>query len=302
MRCWTPATNSRKAWVSDWRSLDPAALEREYNARATVSDIDAELRAYREASTPMYDALECQRNLAYGPSPDETLDLFPVPGHPEAPLLLFIHGGYWRALSKADSVFMARQMVAQGVAVAAIDYSLAPAARLGTMVAQCRRAVAWLHAQRLARHPKPGHIIVAGSSAGAHLAAMVLAPGWQGGLQVPTDVVHAGVLVSGLYDLAPLRQTLPQTWLQLDAQDVQALSPQQHLPDPYRPVHVVVAEHDTAEFKRQSHDYAQACALRGNPVEFVQVAGRNHFDIILDWMRADTVLTRCVLALAQPGD
>ena len=287
--------------MSDWQSLSPDQLERGYNARATVEDIDAELRAYRDASLPMYTTLECLRDLAYGPSADERLDLFPVPGCPEAPLLVFIHGGYWRALSKADSVFMARTFVAQGVAVAAIDYSLAPAAHLATMVAQCRRAVAWLHAYLRARNARDVRILVAGSSAGAHLAAMVLAAGWQEALGLPDDVVHGGVLVSGLYDLAPLRQTLPQAWLQLTAPDVTALSPQQHLPAPARPVRVVVAGQDTAEFKRQSRDYAQACERQGNAVEFLEVAGRNHFNIILDWMQADSALTRQVLALAQPG-
>lgn len=288
--------------MSDWRSLSQDALERAYNARATVDDIDAELRAYRESSAPMYELLACQRDVPYGPSPDERLDLFPVPGHPEAPLLLFIHGGYWRALSRADSVFMAANFVAQGVAVAAIDYSLAPAARLGTMVAQCRRAVAWLHRHRCARSPAPGPIVVAGSSAGAHLAAMVLAAGWQGAAGLPGDAVHGGVLVSGLYDLAPLCLTLPQTWLRLGAQDVLDLSPQQHLPDPARPLQLVVADQDTTEFKRQSRDYARACEEQGNPVEFLEIAGRNHFNIILDWMQADSTLTRSVLALTQPVD
>lgn len=292
--------NSRKAWVSDWQSLRPDQLERAYNARATVPDIDAELRAYRDASLPMYTALECRRDLPYGPCADERLDLFPVPGRPEAPVLLFIHGGYWRALSKADSVFMARTFVNQGVSVASIDYSLAPTAHLGTMVDQCRRAVAWLHAYLRAQTAADARIVVAGSSAGAHLAAMVLATGWQDALGLPDHVVHGGVLVSGLYDLAPLRHTLPQAWLQLTSHDVLALSPQHHLPAPARPLQVVVAGQDTAEFKRQSRDYAQACERQGNAVEFLELAGRNHFNIILDWMQADSALTRAVLTLAHP--
>lgn len=285
--------------MSDWRSLDPATLEREYNARATVQDIDAQLRAYREASAPMLRLLECRRDLAYGPSADERLDFFPVPGQPGAPVLLFIHGGYWRALSKADSVFMARNLVAQGVAVAAIDYSLAPGARLGTIVAQCRRAARWLCDDLRARHGGRVRIVVAGSSAGAHLAAMVLAADAPTAATDEAGGVLGGVLVSGLYDLAPLRQTLPQNWLQLSADDVQALSPMHHLPAPAHPLQVIVAEQDTREFKRQSRDFAQACAGQGNPVEFLEIAGRNHFDIILDWMQPDSPLTRGVLALAH---
>jgi len=285
--------------VSDWRSLDPAALERGYNARATVADVDAELRAYREASLPMYDRLPCQRDLAYGPSPDETLDLFPVPDDPAAPLLVFIHGGYWRALAKEDSVFMASQLVGQGIGVAAINYTLAPQARLPEIIDQCRRAVAWLYRQRAAASASPGPLLVAGSSAGAHLAAMVLAPGWQAAHGLPPHAVQRGVLVSGLYDLEPVSLTLPQSWLQLTPQEVQDCSPQHHLPAGTCQLQVFVAAQDTAEFKRQSRDYAQACRAQGHAVDFQEVASRNHFDIILDWMLPDTALTRSVAALAR---
>ena len=283
----------------DWRSLDNETLEREYNARATVPDIDATLRAYRDGSTPMYQRLPHRRGLRYGPGADETLDLFPVPGRPDAPLFVFIHGGYWRALCRDDSVFMAQNLTSLGVAVAALDYSLAPAAHLSLMVDQCRRAVAWLHARGTDLGVDPRRMLVAGSSAGAHLAAMVLASGWQAGFGLPDEAVSGGVLVSGLYDLAPLRHALPHNWLRLRESDVQALSPQQHLPDPARRLQIVVAQQDTGEFKRQSRDYASACEAIGCPMTFYEVEGRNHFDVILDWTRPDSELTRSVLHLLQ---
>jgi hypothetical protein len=96
-----------------WRQFSQAELDTQYNARATVSDIEAELKAYRELSLPMYEQLHCLRAMPYGSHPDETLDLFPVPGQPDAPLFVFIHGGYWRALTTQDSVFMAQQLVSQ---------------------------------------------------------------------------------------------------------------------------------------------------------------------------------------------
>jgi arylformamidase len=101
--------------VSDWRSWPQAELERQYDARATVPDIALELQAYRDASTPMYRLTPCVRDVAYGSGPDETLDLFPVAGRPDAPLLVFIHGGYWRALTSQDSVFMAQQFTSANV-------------------------------------------------------------------------------------------------------------------------------------------------------------------------------------------
>ena len=165
--------------MSDWRTWPQADLEHQYDARATVPDIAAELKAYRDASTPMYELTPSWRDVAYGSGPDETLDLFPVAGQPDAPLLVFIHGGYWRALHSQDSVFMAQQFTAHGVAVAAINYTLAPEATLAHIVRQCQYAVTWLLNDATQYGIAPQRTVLAGSSAGAHLAAMLLAPAWQ---------------------------------------------------------------------------------------------------------------------------
>lgn len=205
---------------------------------------------------------------------------------------MFIHGGYWRALCKEDSVFMAENFTSLGIAVAALDYSLAPAAHLSVMVAQCRRAVAWLGHNSRSLGVDAGRMVVAGSSAGAHLAAMVL-----NDTSLAAAKPLGGLLVSGLFDLEPLRHTLPNSWLKLSAEQAQALSPQHQLPAPGCALQVVVAEHDTDEFKRQSRDYAQACLAAGRPTVFYELARRNHFDVILDWTRPDTALTGSALAL-----
>ncbi len=283
-----------------WRNWPQAELDRQYSARGTVPDADAEIRKYAEHSAPMYADLPCQRHVAYGPGADERLDVFAVPGQPDAPVFVFIHGGYWRSLGCEDSVFMARHFTAHGVAVVALHYSLAPGAAMEQMVDQCRRAVAFLytHAAGL-RIGARRRMVVAGSSAGGHLGAMVLATGWQQALGIPDDVVQAGVLVSGLFDLAPVQRALPNTWLGLSPERALVLSPQYTLPAPARAVHVVVAEKDTAEFKRQSRAYAAACITQGNPTAYYEVAARNHFDIILDWMHADTELTRSAMALTR---
>ena len=282
--------------AESWRQLSADELERGYSARATVPDVDALLRDYRAHSMPMY-ALPCVRDIAYGPHPDERLDLFPVPGRRDAPLFVFVHGGYWRALAKEDSVFMARCFTERGIAVASINYALAPAARLDEIVAQCRRALGWLWANAAAYGVNTHQMVLAGSSAGAHLAAMMLSPAAQQAHGVPTGAVQGAVLVSGLFDLAPVQATRPNDWLRLDAAGARALSPLHDLPDPATRLCVVVAEADTDEFKRQSWDYAQACAAQGNAVNTLEVAGRNHFDVILDWMDADSDLSRATWPL-----
>jgi len=279
-----------------WRRLGPQALAQAYNARATVPDVDTLLRAYRQSSTPMY-ALPHVRDIAYGPAPAERLDLFPVPGRRDAPLFVFVHGGYWRALDKEDSVFMARCFTERGVAVAAINYALAPAARLDAIVAQCRRALGWLYRHGAGHGIDTGRMVLGGSSAGAHLAAMMLSPTAQRALGLPPMVVRGAVLVSGLYDLEPVQATEPNAWLQLDVQDARALSPLHDLPDPGCRLSVAVADQDTGEFKRQSWLYARACAAQGNPVSVFDVAARNHFDIILDWTNPSSVLSQATWPL-----
>jgi len=286
-----------------WRNMDATELARQYSPRGTVPDVDPFLDDYRSASTPMYE-LPHLHDVRYGPHEEERLDLFtvaPVAGKPAAPLFVFIHGGYWRALAKEDSVFMAKSFVDRGIAVASINYRLSPHASLEDIVAQCRRALAWLYRNGKENGVDTNRIVVAGSSAGGHLAAMLMATGWQSALCMPEDAVKGGVLVSGLFDMAPVQQTTPNQWLNLDVQQALALSPIHKLPPVSANLCIAVAELDTPEFKRQSLAYAAACKAQGCGVQYLEVAGRNHFDIIMDWMDPHARLTRHTLALFEPA-
>ena len=278
--------------------MDAEELDRQYNARGTVADVEPFLRDYRDSSAPMYERLPCVRDVRYGPHAQETLDLFPVPGQAAAPLFVFIHGGYWRALAKEDSVFMAETFTRRGIAVAAINYALAPTVGLGEIVAQCRRGLAWLVQHGGGHGVDVRRIVLGGSSAGAHLAAMLLAPGWQSAHGLPPQPVVGAALVSGLFDLAPVQCTRPNQWLQLDAEEARALSPIHHrLPPAGTRLLVAVAESDTAEFKRQSQEYADACLSRDCAVQTLDVPGRNHFDVIMEWMDPAAPLTAATWGL-----
>lgn len=283
-----------------WKQMTAEELARQYNARGTVPDVDRFIADYRNASAPMYELLHLH-DVHYGPHDEERLDLFPVPGKTDAPLFVFVHGGYWRGLAKEESVFMAKSFVERGIAVASINYQLAPEARLEDIVAQCRRALAWLYLNGSASSIDTNRIVVSGSSAGAHLAAMMLAPGWQVASGIPEDAIKAGVLVSGLYDLAPVQQTTPNEWLKLDVPQALALSPIHTLPLSDARLLVAAAELDTDEFKRQSLIYAAACKKHGCDVHYLEVPHRNHFDIILDWMSPQTQLMQQTLQLFAPS-
>jgi len=278
-----------------YRDFNQEELDLQYNAQATVGDISPFVEAYGEQSALAHSTLTYHEGLSFGPSPEETLDLFPAGKN--APLLVFVHGGYWRMLSKNESSFMAPNFVDQGVAVAAINYTLSPEATLDQIVAEVRRSIAWLYHNGAEFDCDPDRIFISGSSAGGHLAGMVLNGGWQKDQGVPEDVIKGGMLLSGLYDLEPVALAYPNEWLSLDAEAVHRNSPLYFLPEQGCPVVISYGGYETPEFKRQSTDYATKWQAAGFTADCFEIAERNHFDIPLELAKPDSVLTYKMLAL-----
>jgi arylformamidase len=261
-----------------------------------VAAIGPYLDAYAKRSRDAERRFRCRKDLIWGERSDETLDYFPA-ASADVPLLVSFHGGYWQELSKNESLFAAPDCVGNGIAFAAIDYTLAPRATIGTIVEQCRRAIASLHRQAATLGFDARRIYVAGSSAGAHLAAMLLMGDWPVAHGVPDDVVAGGVLLSGIYDLEPLMGTYIDAALHLTAGDAAALSPLRLKKG--RPVKTIVAwgENETGEFKRQSRAFAAALGSSGFPVSSFEVAGTNHFDIVFGLAHRGSVLGEATLEL-----
>jgi arylformamidase len=213
------------------------------------------------------------------------------------PVLVFFHGGYWQELSKEASAFAARQCLANGIAYAAVGYTLAPAATLSEIVAECRAAVSWFRRSGDTMGIDPDCLVVAGSSAGAHLAAMTALP-------TPLDApgsspVKGAVLVSGIYDLEPLIGTSINAALSLDPATAARNSPLRQPLKGFPPSLVCWGENETDQFKRQSRTFAQALQEAGTDCVEFETAARNHFDVILDLADPATQLGRRVLALIQ---
>jgi arylformamidase len=164
-------------------------------------------------------------------------------------------------------------------------------------VEQCRRALASLHRQAAALGFDARRIYVSGNSAGAHLAAMLLAAGWQAGYGVGDDVVAGGVLLSGIYDLEPLMGTYIDEALHLSDADVATLSPSRLKMG--RPVRTIVAwgDNETTEFKRQSRTFASALVRSGFPVSAFELAGTNHFDIVFGLANRGSVLGKATIEM-----
>ncbi|MEM9564335.1 MAG: alpha/beta hydrolase [Actinomycetota bacterium] len=224
---------------------------------------------------------------AYGDSSTTTLDLFlpPIlsgreqpsdarPGPP--PVHVFIHGGYWQQLSKLDSAFLAPACADTGLALAAVDYTLAPAATLDQIVDECTTALRWLRTNGESLGLDVDRMVVSGSSAGAHLAAMAA-------LRLPrTERPFGLVLVSGVYLLEPLIGTSINDAVGLDAEAATRNSPLLQTLDGFPPAVVAFGDDESDEFKAQSRGLVDALAGAGTPVREVEVARRNHFDVVFD--------------------
>lgn len=281
-----------------YRDFDQATLDAEYRIRATVSEEDftAAIERYGADSRAARERLPCRLDVAYGSHPDEVLDIFPARAgaQPAAPVFVYIHGGYWRMLSQKDSSFMAEAFTGLGAAVVSVNYGLAPEASLDDIVAQCRRAIAWTHANAASFGADPKRIFVAGSSAGGHLTGMMLAGGWHAEHGVPEDVVGGACALSGLFDLEPIRLSEINAWARLDAASARRNSPIHHLPDKGCPLIVSYGGNETAEFKRQTDEYAAAWRAKGFPCTAVDMSGSTHFDIVFDLQKPDGRVTRAV--------
>ncbi len=277
--------------------MDRATLDLQYNARATVPDIAPMLSDYASLSAQARATLPCALNVAYGPHPDETLDIFPAQGKQPGPVLIYLHGGYWRLLSKDDSSFMAPTLTRAGMTVVAVNYSLAPAVTLDHIVDQTRRAVAWVHQHIEQHHGDRQRLVIAGSSAGGHLAGMVLARGWQENYGMDSTAIAGAVLLSGLYDLSPLVDTHINDWMHLSLEAARRNSPIFALPDHRPPILVSYGSNETAEFKRQSRDYLTAWQTGSGQAEYVDMPSTNHFDLVLQLNRRDSPLVQKLLKL-----
>jgi len=255
-------------------TLDRDAREREYAPSSLLGgDYAPFLDRYRAASADALRTLPVQRDLRYGDDPRALIDFFPAPSSARRPgLLVYFHGGYWQELSKNESAFLAPAWHAAGFAHAVVGYTLAPAARLPDIVDACRAAVRWLHERADTLGFDAGRIVIAGSSAGAYLAAACA-----DALRIPPRGI---VPISGIYDVAPLVGTSINDALGLD--DATAAS-MDLLTAPRRFCPAVIAwgEIETSEFKRQSRAFAARLAREAIACRTLEVPGRNHFDVVL---------------------
>ena len=274
-------------------------LERQYDVAIGVDDVEGMQDGYRRASDEVAASGRGFLDLEYGPDPLQRLDLFPVPDGAPSPLMVYIHGGYWKGGEKAGRRFPAPFYNDAGIAWAPINYRLSPGCTMDGIVADVRSALAWLYRNAADYGIDPDRIHVAGHSAGGHLTGMALAPGWHAEYGLPEDIVKSACATSGLFDLEPLRRTSHQDNLALDDAMTARNSPVRHPPAIPVPAVVAWGARESDEFRRQSEDYAAALEKAGCAVSLIAAEGHDHFSIMGDMVRPDTPLGGAMLGLVQ---
>jgi arylformamidase len=285
----------------------PAWLDSQYNNRALVPAFASHLQRWATDSALARQQLpQARLDVPYHDTPlaqafvgttgaSQALDVFPAATAPGgagqgagAPVMVFIHGGYWRALDKTDHSFIAPPFVAQGACVVVPNYMLCPAVRVSDITRQMVAAVAWVW-RHIAEHGgDPERITVVGHSAGGQLVGMLLATDWmavgqQLGVALPAQPVQHGVSISGLFDMEPIRQTPFLADLGLSPEEAARQSPAS-LPAPQRPsqrgrLTTVVGGDESDEFKRQNWLIQQAWGPEAVPV-CEELPGLNHFSVL----------------------
>ena len=261
---------------------DTAALDKLYNNRLLVPVCMDMLQRWTQDSATIRQSVECKLDVAYGRGDKEKLDIFPcATSSKAAPVLIFIHGGYWRSLDKVDQSFLAPAFTKEGSCVVIPNYSLCPAVTVSDIVLQLVKAVAWVYKNIDQYGGDPKRITVAGHSAGGHLVAMLLSCLWSKfDKTLPNDVVKNALSISGLFEMeTPMHSSYLQDSLHLTVAEVKRISPA-WMPAPKQGrLYSVVGGDESPEFLRHNELIQDAWGKSAVPVS-EQLPGLNHFTVL----------------------
>ncbi len=276
--------------------MPPIDYEKEYDNRGRVPEHPKIFaRWQREAAAYRKAARDAEFGLSYGPSPRQIVDLFPAKDDDsQTPLALFIHGGWWRSLEPAMFSQLAAGPNARGLTVAVAGYDLCPQVSIATIIEEMRAACLYLWRRRRKR------IFVYGHSAGAHLAACMLAQDWKAfASDAPADLVPAAYAISGVFDLAPLLHVSQNQDLRLDEAEARRVSPLFWKVSAGRTLDAVVGALESGEFLRQSRSIVENWRAPGVTTRYEAVAGMNHFTVVDALSEPDSAMTKRLAQLAE---
>lgn len=259
---------------------DRDQFEWQYNARLQVENSESLVEENIRRSEDFRSRARCELDQAYGSGPREKVDIF-LPHAENAPVHLFVHGGYWRSREKSMFSFLAEPLVEAGAMVAVTEYDLCPQVTMDEIAEQVRAVAAWLWRHAAEYGGNPENIHVSGHSAGGHLVAMLGATRWPTFREgLPADLLKSATPISGLFTLEPLIRHTLNEYLKLDADAARRNSPALVAPSINGPVTVCVGGDESDEFRWQSRDFASRWKEHGAEVSYVEVPGYNHFTIL----------------------
>ena len=260
--------------------MDQQALDDAYDQEIWAPNRALVVERRKAASERARAILEAPKRVAYGPSEHEGLDIFDC-GTKGAPVNVFVHGGAWRRNVAADYALQAEPLIRAGAHCVIIDFINVDQAQgdLFPMYQQVRRALAWVYRNAESFGGDRDRLYVSAHSSGSHLAGVVLTRGLSEE-KLPPDACKGAVLLSGMYDLAPVRLSKRSSYVKFTDTMVEQLSAQRHLDGLHAPLVLAYGTCETPEFKRQSRDFAAAIKARGKPVELIEGLAYNHFELL----------------------
>ena len=268
-----------------------AHFDAQYNPSIALADPAAPGRHFVALATQTRAQLKGILDVPFGPTRAETLDIFPA-DTPNAPVFVFIHGGYWRALSSKEFSWIAMALQKLGITTVVTNYALCPHVTIDEITRQTRAALAWTLRNIQNYGGDPARVAIGGHSAGGHLTAMALQTEWEADYGLPQDPCAGAILFSGLYDIEPLRYSYLQPQIQLDDRTIRRNSPAFSVRPCKTPVWITWGGAETTEFARQSEIYHQAWQAAGNTSELRAVPDANHFTVIAGFEQAGSDVCR----------
>ena len=270
-------------------------FEVEYNNRARVPEHPEIIAGWTRDAAAYRELARCELDLRYADGARCMLDLFhPASGNDDAPLAVFIHGGYWQAMDGKTFSSLARGLNEHGISVAMPTYDLCPDVTVGDIVDEIRTCCGWLWR----RHGK--HLTVFGHSAGGHLTAAMVATDWRAAdASLPSDLSVRGYAISGVFELAPLVETSLNDALGLDPEKAGELSPIGWPVAQATHLTAAVGGLESSEFVRQSKDMCKAWRGQGVETAYREIDGKDHFTVISDLADPDSAMVREIVSLVR---
>jgi arylformamidase len=268
-------------------------LEYQFNPRVSVPEFPELSKVRAALSRKVRESAKSWLDVPYGKSPREKLDIYAA-DKPGGPVLVYLHGGYWRGGSKEDNCNFAPTFTARGATVVLVEYDLCPQVTVSDIVGETRSAVAWIYRNIVRYGGDPGKLYLAGASAGGHLTAMALATDWEK-QNLPRDLVKGALILSGVYDLEMVTRISVQDEVRLTPEQVCENNPYLHPPLALCPILIAVGGAEPKGWQQMSEDYFNFCKARGASIDYLVIPGANHYTLPEQFLNASGSLTQATL-------